>query len=210
MTSSSPSLAILTQTKKKSHRSSNELPPLTSMHSSSSSSPSSPSINPALISSFSNSPKKTTTLPKIKQDTNDTNSSTSGDDASLNAKYHQLTANTNSHDHDYDDFKEKPKDIFKPSERNNRNNSNSNRNEENPSRVKKNLVVDNKKDDGDSSDNNGEDDEDEEEEQEDPKDYCKGGYHVVNIGDVYNGRYTVLRKVGWGHFSTVWLCWDTK
>lgn len=48
------------------------------------------------------------------------------------------------------------------------------------------------------------------EEQEDPKDYCPGGYHPVYIGDVYNGRYRVLRKVGWGHFSTVWLVWDTK
>ena len=48
------------------------------------------------------------------------------------------------------------------------------------------------------------------EEQEDPKDYCKGGYHPVNIGDVYHGRYSVIRKLGWGHFSTVWLCWDTK
>lgn len=47
-------------------------------------------------------------------------------------------------------------------------------------------------------------------EQEDPKDYCKGGYHHVNIGDVYNDRYKVLRKVGWGHFSTVWLSLDTK
>jgi hypothetical protein len=49
-----------------------------------------------------------------------------------------------------------------------------------------------------------------EEEQEDPKDYCKGGYHPVNIGDIFVNRYKVLRKVGWGHFSTVWLCWDTK
>ncbi|CAJ0941216.1 unnamed protein product, partial [Mesorhabditis belari] len=47
------------------------------------------------------------------------------------------------------------------------------------------------------------------EEQEDPKDYRKGGYHPVNIGDVFNGRYHVIRKLGWGHFSTVWLCWDT-
>lgn len=22
-------------------------------------------------------------------------------------------------------------------------------------------------------------------------------------------RYHVIRKLGWGHFSTVWLCWDT-
>lgn len=48
------------------------------------------------------------------------------------------------------------------------------------------------------------------EEQEDPKDYCKGGYHAVKIGDLYNKRYHVLRKLGWGHFSTVWLCWDFK
>ena len=50
----------------------------------------------------------------------------------------------------------------------------------------------------------------ESEDQEDPKDYCKGGYHHVNLGDFYNERYSVLRKLGWGHFSTVWLCWDTK
>jgi hypothetical protein len=53
-------------------------------------------------------------------------------------------------------------------------------------------------------------DESDNEEQEDPKDYCKGGYHPVSIGDTYNGRYKVIRKVGWGHFSTVWLCWDIK
>lgn len=46
------------------------------------------------------------------------------------------------------------------------------------------------------------------EEQEDPKDYCIGGYHPVKIGDLYNGKYHVIRKLGWGHFSTVWLCWD--
>ncbi|KAL5518147.1 hypothetical protein EMCRGX_G003832 [Ephydatia muelleri] len=49
-----------------------------------------------------------------------------------------------------------------------------------------------------------------EEEQEDPRDYCKGGYHPVQIGDIYNKRYKVLRKLGWGHFSTVWLCWDDQ
>lgn len=47
-----------------------------------------------------------------------------------------------------------------------------------------------------------------EEEQEDSGDYCKGGYHPVKIGDVFQGRYRVTRKLGWGHFSTVWLCWD--
>lgn len=47
-------------------------------------------------------------------------------------------------------------------------------------------------------------------EQEDPKDYCRGGYHHVKIGDFFNGRYHVIRKLGWGHFSTVWLCWDVR
>eukprot|EP00096_Caligus_rogercresseyi_P012355 TRINITY_DN513_c1_g1_i4.p1 TRINITY_DN513_c1_g1~~TRINITY_DN513_c1_g1_i4.p1 ORF type:complete len:592 (-),score=153.73 TRINITY_DN513_c1_g1_i4:917-2692(-) len=62
-----------------------------------------------------------------------------------------------------------------------------------------------------------EDDEKEEEEgllgsdddeQENPEDYIKGGYHPVKIGDLYHNRYHVVRKLGWGHFSTVWLCWD--
>ena len=35
-----------------------------------------------------------------------------------------------------------------------------------------------------------------------------GGYHVVNIGDLFQSRYHVIRKLGWGHFSTVWLAWD--
>uniref|UniRef100_A0A8V5GV30 non-specific serine/threonine protein kinase n=1 Tax=Melopsittacus undulatus TaxID=13146 RepID=A0A8V5GV30_MELUD len=47
-------------------------------------------------------------------------------------------------------------------------------------------------------------------EQEDPRDYCKGGYYPVRIGDLFNGRYHVVRKLGWGHFSTVWLCWDIR
>ncbi len=36
-----------------------------------------------------------------------------------------------------------------------------------------------------------------------------GGYHPVKIGDLFHSRYHVVRKLGWGHFSTVWLCWDT-
>lgn len=33
-----------------------------------------------------------------------------------------------------------------------------------------------------------------------------GGYHRVHVGDRFKGgTYTVLRKLGWGHFSTVWL-----
>mmetsp|Transcript_77467 Transcript_77467/g.230765 ORF Transcript_77467/g.230765 Transcript_77467/m.230765 type:complete len:702 (-) Transcript_77467:39-2144(-) len=38
--------------------------------------------------------------------------------------------------------------------------------------------------------------------------YRKGGYHQVTLGEVYNGRYRVIAKLGWGHFSTVWLCQD--
>lgn len=45
--------------------------------------------------------------------------------------------------------------------------------------------------------------------EEDSEDYCKGGYHPVHAGEQYNnGRYTVIRKLGWGHFSTVWLSRD--
>lgn len=36
-------------------------------------------------------------------------------------------------------------------------------------------------------------------EQEDPKDYCKGGYHPITIGSVFNQRYHVIRKLGWGN-----------
>eukprot|EP00466_Bigelowiella_natans_P009984 jgi/Bigna1/55672/estExt_Genewise1Plus.C_670026 len=39
--------------------------------------------------------------------------------------------------------------------------------------------------------------------------YRKGGYHPVYTGDVYNDRYTVVKKLGWGHFSTVWLAVDS-
>ncbi|MGH0175276.1 UNVERIFIED_CONTAM: hypothetical protein FKN15_070310 [Acipenser sinensis] len=40
--------------------------------------------------------------------------------------------------------------------------------------------------------------------------FSLGGYHLVNIGDTFNGRYQVLRKLGWGNFSTVWLCQDLQ
>ncbi|XP_030623635.1 SRSF protein kinase 3 [Chanos chanos] len=47
-------------------------------------------------------------------------------------------------------------------------------------------------------------------EQEDPREYCYGGYHPVQIGDVLNKRYKVLSKLGWGYFATVWLCVDLR
>ena len=50
---------------------------------------------------------------------------------------------------------------------------------------------------------------DEHEEEEDREDYHKGGYHPVRVGEVFkNGQYVVIRKLGWGHFSTVWLVRD--
>lgn len=47
-------------------------------------------------------------------------------------------------------------------------------------------------------------------EDEGTDDYRRGGYHAVRIGDAFKGgRYVVQSKLGWGHFSTVWLAWDT-
>ncbi|GAA5899710.1 hypothetical protein JCM8208_004542 [Rhodotorula glutinis] len=48
-------------------------------------------------------------------------------------------------------------------------------------------------------------------EEEKLSDYEPGGYHPVRVGDVYGpkDRYVVVRKLGWGHFSTVWLARDT-
>jgi len=57
----------------------------------------------------------------------------------------------------------------------------------------------------------GEDEEDDDEgsESEDGIEYTVGGYHPVTIGDTFkDGRYLALRKLGWGHSSTVWLCYD--
>ncbi|VBB73099.1 Putative protein kinase [Podospora comata] len=46
--------------------------------------------------------------------------------------------------------------------------------------------------------------------EEDSEDYCKGGYHPVTVGESFkDGKYIVVRKLGWGHFSTVWLSRDT-
>ncbi|KAM9350282.1 SRSF protein kinase 3 [Symphorus nematophorus] len=45
---------------------------------------------------------------------------------------------------------------------------------------------------------------------EDPREYCYGGYHPIQIGDTLNRRYQVVSKLGWGFFSTVWLCLDLR
>lgn len=63
---------------------------------------------------------------------------------------------------------------------------------------------------GDGSDENGDESDDDYSDtaNERQSEYCKGGYHRVKIGEVYNNRYRVLHKLGWGYFSTVWLIWD--
>lgn len=41
--------------------------------------------------------------------------------------------------------------------------------------------------------------------------YRPGGYHPVHFGDfLYNGRYEVMRKLGFGESSTVWLARNTS
>lgn len=52
--------------------------------------------------------------------------------------------------------------------------------------------------------------EDDDQAPEDEGDYDEGGYFPIIIFDVFQGRYSVIVKLGWGHFSTVWLCWDLK
>ncbi|OAX77179.1 CMGC/SRPK protein kinase, partial [Emergomyces africanus] len=38
--------------------------------------------------------------------------------------------------------------------------------------------------------------------------YKSEHYYPVNIGDVYESRYQVTAKIGYGSYSTSWLCWD--
>jgi serine/threonine-protein kinase SRPK3 len=49
-----------------------------------------------------------------------------------------------------------------------------------------------------------------ESEEEGEDEYGKGGYHRVSVGAVFNERYRIERKLGWGHFSTVWVVSDLK
>ena len=41
-------------------------------------------------------------------------------------------------------------------------------------------------------------------------DYKIGGYHPIHVGEVLLDRYVIIQKLGWGHFSTVWLTKDLK
>jgi serine/threonine-protein kinase SRPK3 len=40
--------------------------------------------------------------------------------------------------------------------------------------------------------------------------YDRGLFHPVRIGEVFNSRYQVLTKIGFGANSTVWLCRDLQ
>lgn len=35
-------------------------------------------------------------------------------------------------------------------------------------------------------------------------------YHPCHVGEVLMNRYVLIQKLGWGHFSTVWLAKDFK
>lgn len=58
----------------------------------------------------------------------------------------------------------------------------------------------------------GEEEEDDsaDERQEKVADYVFEGYHPVHVGELMDNRYIVLKKLGWGHFSTVWLAFNIK
>ena len=43
------------------------------------------------------------------------------------------------------------------------------------------------------------------------EDYKLDGYHPASLGENFNSsKYTVIQKLGWGHFSTVWLVNERK
>ncbi|CAJ2509537.1 Uu.00g145630.m01.CDS01 [Anthostomella pinea] len=46
---------------------------------------------------------------------------------------------------------------------------------------------------------------------EDLEDYVPGGYHPTTIGDTFrDGQYTIVHKLGFGGYSTVWLARDQR
>ena len=53
-------------------------------------------------------------------------------------------------------------------------------------------------------------DEQDSSEDEGMPDYKIGGYHPVHVGEILLDRYVIIQKLGWGHFSTVWLTKDLK
>jgi len=45
---------------------------------------------------------------------------------------------------------------------------------------------------------------------DDERAYAKGNYAKIDFGDSLNDRYVVQKRLGWGHFSMVWLATDKK
>lgn len=46
---------------------------------------------------------------------------------------------------------------------------------------------------------------------EEPDFYKTGGFHPISLGDKFHhDQYTILRKLGYGQYSTVWLARDSK
>jgi hypothetical protein len=63
--------------------------------------------------------------------------------------------------------------------------------------------------DDDSSDNSGSElsseSGDNDNDVEELEDYHVDGYHPAHIGEIVDSKYMLLKKLGWGHFSVVWL-----
>ena len=68
----------------------------------------------------------------------------------------------------------------------------------------------NKKVDDDNNSVKSDDEFENESGNEEMEDYKTDGYHPVILGEVYNNRYKVIQKLGWGYFSTVWLVHDKQ
>ena len=92
------------------------------------------------------------------------------------------------------------------------NNTNKKKNKKKSNKATTNNVTDSKvKNEISPSDYHSSDDEEEEDVIDEGKSgYRKGGYHPVKEGEWYKHRYQVKSKLGWGHFSTVWLAQDSK
>jgi len=46
--------------------------------------------------------------------------------------------------------------------------------------------------------------------EESPYKYSHCGFYPVRVGDIYGQHYKVVRKLGYGAFSTVWLAEDLR
>lgn len=51
-------------------------------------------------------------------------------------------------------------------------------------------------------------DKNESEEVEKSDEYDEEGYALIEINDILSDKYFILKKLGWGVSSTIWLAWD--